>query len=351
MKINYGTWPEMLVNINSGRLFFWGAGKRLLKFLDFMDKENIFWEPENIIDNDKSKKHKKIEILGVEIQIIRWDEVLIKENEAIVIIITTADYYTILKQLEEECKEKNVYVITFEYLAKIYQKYEIWNKKLLLPLKRTNKPVIPKIIHYCWFGGTPIPKKNLRYIECWKRQCPDYEIKEWNESNYDVSKCLYMEQAWKSKYWAFVSDYARLDIVYEYGGIYLDTDVEILRNLDDLLYQEAYLGFESNLYVATGLGFGARKKHPIIREMRDDYNNRYFIEKDGTYNLLGCPSYQTACLKQHGLITNGQHQHIGNVTIYPASVLCSYASLSKMEIKTPYSYTIHHFDATWRNIE
>ena len=119
----------------------------------------------------------------------------------------------------------------------------------------------------------------------------------------------------ESKYWAFVSDYARLDVVYEYGGIYLDTDVEVLRNLDDLLYQEAYLGFESNLYIATGLGFVARKNHPIIKRMRDDYDARIFKKQDGAFNLVACPAYQTNYLKGYGLITNGQHQYIGDITI------------------------------------
>ena len=133
-----------------------------------------------------------------------------------------------------------------------------------------------KKIHYCWFGGTEIPDKYKSWMESWERFCPDYEIIQWNEDNYDVSKNKYMFQAYSEKKWAFVPDYARLDIIYNHGGIYLDTDVEIIKNFDDLLYTKGFAGFESNDYVAFGLGFGAMKNLPIIKELRDMYDDIEF---------------------------------------------------------------------------
>ena len=153
---------------------------------------------------------------------------------------------------------------------------------------------IPKIIHYCWFGGNPFPELAQKCIASWKKFCPDYEIKEWNESNYDVTKNQYMREAFENKQWAFVSDYARLDIIYENGGIYLDTDVELLKPLDDLLILTGFMGFEENKKLcATGLGFGAVPKLPIIKEMRDDYDNIIFIKEDGSFDQTPCPYFQT----------------------------------------------------------
>lgn len=348
MKINNDTWPEMMSFLTEGRFFFWGAGLRLSDFLCFMKQEKIQLFPENIIDNDQSKRNTEKNVLGESVSVILWSDVQIKIDETIVIIITVKNYQEIISQLEKCVNTNNLHILTYEYAISEYYDSQIGNKKLLFPLKRTNAPIIPKVIHYCWFGGKSLPEKNRSYVEHWKQLCPDYKIIEWNESNYDISKCLYMEQAWKNKYWSFVSDYARLDIIYEHGGIYMDTDVEMLKNLNNLLYQEAYMGFEQNLYVNTGLGFGAREKHPMIKEMRDEYNERFFLDEDGMFNLTACPHYQTNYLKRHGLVTNGQHQQIGGMTIYPASVLCSFCYQSKREVRTPYSYTIHHYDASWQ---
>ena len=162
--------------------------------------------------------------------------------------------------------------------------------------------MIPKIIHYCWVGNAPKPKSVLYCIESWKKFCPDYEIREWNESNYDFTKNKYMKQAYEAKKWGFVPDYARLDIIYEYGGIYLDTDVEIIRSFDELLDQEAFMGFEETgektYYVNCGQGFGAVPHHEIIKKARDLYEHISFYKEDGTLNMLASPHYTTKILEQ-----------------------------------------------------
>lgn len=126
---------------------------------------------------------------------------------------------------------------------------------------------IPKIIHYCWVGGANKPKSVQYCIDTWKKYCPDYEIIEWNEDNYDFSKNQYMKEAYNSKKWGFVPDYARLDIIYQHGGIYMDTDVEMVASLDSLLEYEGFFGFENTgngqFYVNCGHGFGAVPNHPI----------------------------------------------------------------------------------------
>ena len=214
---------------------------------------------------------------------------------------------------------------------------------------------IPKIIHYCWFGGNPLPELAQKCIASWKKFCPDYEIKEWNESNYDVAKNKYMKEAFENKQWAFVSDYARLDIIYEHGGIYFDTDVEVVRPLNNLLTFKGFAGFENEKSVNsqkscnTGLGFGAIPKLPIIKELRNCYDKLSFIQKDGSFNTLPCPRYQTKYLLQKGLVLNNSFQEIDGLTIFPAEYFAPKDYYSGKINLTKNTYSIHHFDGSWVN--
>lgn len=172
--------------------------------------------------------------------------------------------------------------------------------------------MIPKVIHYCWFGGGTKPKLTEKCIQSWRIFCPDYQIVEWNENNYDISAApLYVRQAYAAKKWAFVTDYARLQIIYENGGIYMDTDVELKKPLDDLLRYDAYFGFECGKTINTGLGFGAVIGLPLLDEMMNDYRNVVFINGDGSYNLKTCGDYNLKHFLSRGLVLNDQRQIIG----------------------------------------
>ena len=206
--------------------------------------------------------------------------------------------------------------------------------------------MIPKKIHYCWFGGRPLPNSAIKCIDSWKKHCPDYELFRWDESNYDVAKSDYMREAYEAGKWAFVSDYARLDLVYQHGGIYLDTDVEIIRPFDNLLVDRAFMGFESENQVNLGQGFGAEAEHPLIGEMINLYDSLKFKLQDGSLNLTACPEYQTAVLKKNGLSGN-QEQIVGDAHIYPIEYFCPKSlETGKIHI-TENSYSIHYFDASW----
>jgi len=207
--------------------------------------------------------------------------------------------------------------------------------------------MIPKKIHYCWFGGNPIPDEFKEYMESWKEFCPDYEIIEWNESNYDIEKNQYIHEAYQSKRWAFVSDYARLDIIYNHGGIYFDVDVELVRNLDSLLINEAFAGFELGKSVNTGLGFGAIKEHATIKKLRDNYDKLKFINEDGSFNLTTCTIYQTDFLIKEGLKLNGKKQVVAGITIYPDEFFSPKPIRTYKTKLTPNSYSIHHYSASW----
>ena len=210
---------------------------------------------------------------------------------------------------------------------------------------------IPKIIHYCWVGGAPKPRSVIYCIESWKKYCPDYEIREWNESNYDFKKNQYMKEAYDEKKWGFVPDYARLDIIYQYGGIYLDTDVEIIKNIDSLLENEVFFGFENTgteeYFINCGQGFGAIKQHNIIKQLRDFYDNISFYNPDGSLNMLPSPHYTTQVLKKYGLVQNNTDQKFLDIMIYASDVLCPKNFHTSEIYKSERTVSIHHFTASW----
>lgn len=176
--------------------------------------------------------------------------------------------------------------------------------------------MIPQKIHYCWFGGNPKPEIIEKCIASWHGLCPDWEIIEWNESNYDISAYPYMQEAYEAKKWAFVSDVARLDIVAKHGGVYLDTDVELLAPIEELLTHNAFYIFETERNIATGLGFGAVQGHPTVTAMLRYYEGRSFL-KNGKPDMTPCPANNTEMLLQicPSLIKNGRRQQIDDVLI------------------------------------
>lgn len=212
---------------------------------------------------------------------------------------------------------------------------------------------IPKIIHYCWFGRGPKPELALKCIASWKKYCPDYEIVEWNEENSDLGHApLYVQQAYEAKKWAFVSDYVRLKAVFEMGGIYLDTDVELLKSLDCLLSDQSFFGFETTEYVNTGHCFGAVAKHPIVGEMMDIYDQIPFVLADGNFDLTPCPERNTQTLCNHGLVRNGQLQKLsGGVVVYPSDYFNPKSFTTGQVTLTENTISIHHFDGSWKTAQ
>ena len=207
--------------------------------------------------------------------------------------------------------------------------------------------MIPKIIHYCWFGGNPLPELALKCIESWKKFLPDYEIKEWNESNYDVKKNLYISQAYDAKKYAFVSDYARFDILYEYGGIYFDTDVEVIRSLDKIIEHGAFAGFEFPGKLNAGLGIASPAASPIYKEILDSYKKSSFIKKDGTVDLTTVVERVSDIFCKHGFTEKNEIQYVAGITIYPVEYFCPKSLKTGIINLTDNTYTIHHYDGSW----
>ena len=206
--------------------------------------------------------------------------------------------------------------------------------------------MIPKVIHYCWFGRNKKSKSVLKCIQSWKKYCPDYEIIEWNEDNFDVNCIPFVKEAYDARKWAFVTDYARLKIIFENGGIYLDTDVEIIKNFDELLKLEAFAGFEGNENIATGLGFGAEKGHKMINELMLDYHNRSFSVEN--CKELICPVINTEIFIAHGLRQDGTKQRINGMTVFPKEYFNPKDNQTYELNITENTYSIHHYDASWK---
>lgn len=216
--------------------------------------------------------------------------------------------------------------------------------------------MIPKVIHYCWFGGNPLPELALKCIESWKKYLPDYEIKEWKEDNFDVNIIPYTAEAYKAKKYAFVSDYARFWILYNYGGLYFDTDVEIIKNMDDIIERGPFMGCEKDsqeqgatLSVAPGLGLGVNPGLGLYKELLNYYYGLSFINPNGSYNQETIVSHTTKVLIRHGLENKKGIQECGGIWIYPKEYFCPLDYKSGVLNITENTISIHHYSASWHS--
>jgi hypothetical protein len=211
---------------------------------------------------------------------------------------------------------------------------------------------IPKVIHYCWFGGNPLPPLALKCIESWEKYFPDYEIKEWNESNFDVNMIPYTEQAQAAKKYAFVSDYARLWVLDKYGGVYFDTDVEAVKSFDDILNEGAFIGLESteegSYLPALGLGFACAPGSELVNELMRSYENDNFITPDGKQDLSTIVIRTANILKKHGFVEKNEIQKIQELTVYPVDYFCPKDFATGKLIITKNTHSIHWYDASWQ---
>ena len=213
--------------------------------------------------------------------------------------------------------------------------------------------MIPKTIHYCWFGRNPLPPLAIKCIESWKKHFPEYEIIEWNEDNFDINIIPYTKEAYEAKRYAFVSDYARFWILYHYGGLYFDTDVEVIKNMDDIIERGPFMGCEKDATdtsvasVAPGLGLGVCSHLSFYKEMLDLYSTLNFRKADGKLNLKTIVEYTTEVLLKHGLKLSNEIQFIEGIYIYPNVFFSPINLITKRLHITSDTRSIHHFAASW----
>lgn len=212
---------------------------------------------------------------------------------------------------------------------------------------------IPKVIHYCWFGGNPLPKLAEKCIASWRSYFPDYEIKEWNESNFDVNMIRYTSEAYKNGKYAFVSDFARFWILYQYGGLYFDTDVEVIRSMDDIVESGPFMGCEKDANetgrypdVNPGVGLGMSRGHPIIKELLEAYKKLSFTEENITGNYKTVVDYTSELLAKHGLTDADGIQVVESIRIYPKEYFNPLEHINQLHI-TDNTRSIHYFAGTW----
>ena len=207
--------------------------------------------------------------------------------------------------------------------------------------------MIPKIIHYCWFGNNPKTKLAKKCIKSWKKYCPGYQIIEWNESNFDISLApLYVRQAYEHKKWAFVTDYVRLYAMFYYGGIYMDTDVEVIKPLDKFLIHQAFSGFEDEINIPTGI-MASEKGFPLFKIFLDYYQDKSFINRDNTLDVTTNVTIITKICKEKGLNPNNTFQVIEGFALYPNDYFCPIDYDTKILKKTENTCTIHWFSGSW----
>ncbi len=206
---------------------------------------------------------------------------------------------------------------------------------------------IPKTIHYCWFGRGQKNELMLKCIDSWHKFLPDYEIIEWNEDNFDINSNKYAKEAYENKKYAFVTDYVRLYILYNYGGVYMDTDVEVIKNIDKFLEHKAFSGFENNNYIPTGI-MASEKNNKWIKDLLDEYNYLNFIKKDGTMDLTtNVIRITNKTMEKYNLIPNNTFQDLDEVVFYPHEYFCPKDWETGKIFLTNNTYTIHHFNGSW----
>ena len=207
--------------------------------------------------------------------------------------------------------------------------------------------MIPKIIHYCWLSEEEYPELVKKCIKSWHEKLPEYQFIKWTTENFDVNSNIFCKEAYESKKYAFASDYIRVKVLYDYGGVYLDSDIEVFKKFDDLLDNKAFIGFENDK-VVTAWCMACEKYNPVFKKFLDYYEERHFIMQNGNFDMLPNPQILTPILvNEEKLILNSEYQQLKNITIYPKDYFCpkDYKT-GKINI-TDNSYCIHYFNGDW----
>lgn len=294
------------------------------------------------IDNSAAAQGQKLDIKNRAVDIEPAGRLSsMKENTAVIIAISR--YAAVLEQLQNIPNVENMTC----YIMPMMCIHNFCNCASEGVPVLTDKPLIPKKIHYMWLGKKAMPDNLQKCIDSWKKYCPDYEIIRWDESNYDISKNSYMKDAYEAGAYGFVPDYARLDILHQHGGLYMDTDVEVIRNLDDLLYQEAFCGVEKWQVINFGGCSGAVKGNSAILQFLKAREKLSFFNSDGSKNKNTCGFYDTNVVLGNGYKINGKTQNIMGMNIYASDYFHPYDYMSGQTARTEHTYSIHRFNGGW----
>lgn len=329
--------------LENKKLFFIGAGKQAFAYLEKYD-----WNVFCCIDNDEKKHGTFIEVSGKKIPVYNWNYLDNNISSDSVLFVTPLSFSSLIEKIENDAILKNIDCYVPQYMTAMqWDEDRIAASNVPFEITKGTVPKIPKIIHYFWFSGDSYPEKVQKCIDSWHKFCPGYEFRKWDLNNYKTGN-QFVKDALKCKDWAHASDYGRCDVVYRYGGIYLDTDVELVKPLDDLLYDTGFFCFESASAVDPGSGFGAVAKNPIIKEICETYDRISYVSRDGkVWNPVNILNIYTNAFVKRGLVLNAQYQKVEEFAFYPPLVLSPYSH--QTGILAPYdkTYGIHHWVSAW----
>lgn len=354
MIIRNGTMNALEKLACEKQMICFGSGKVLDELEEFCaGKWDILKNCDAICDNDKEKHGKMRKVCGCELPVISMEQLQQYDKRNLIILITAGAYVEIVEQLRSIKWFLDVEVFIFNLVKNYQLNHDSFRENTYIPKANSKIAQIPKVIHYTWFSGGEMSDDMKYCVDTWYKQCPDYEFRLWTADNYDISKHLYMKNAFEYGQWGFAADYARLDIVYNEGGIYLDTDVEVIKPLDELRKEKAFIAFQPKYVpyqpeymINAGSGFGAVKNHKMVKALRDAYDNIEFNVQDLSKNPSS-PKWQTKTLKEYGLKCDGAYQIINGMTVFPFQVLCCRSYASEQFFMNKDSYCIHHFAGTW----
>lgn len=328
---------------NKKKIILFGAGTVCRTFVPYIfNKYDLNNSILCIIDNNEAKQGTYVCIKNQNI-LVKNIGILSKYKEDFCVLITNGEFYSVMQQLDniEACHNKECFIAAYMQMDRVY------DKSLNSVFIDSLNPIIPKRINYCWFSGKPIPDPLKRCISTWKEMCEGYEFIKWDESNYDINKYNYTREAYSAQKWGFIPDIVRLDILYEVGGFYFDTDVEIIRNIDELCYQDAFCGRERAGHVNFGGGSGSKPRNSIICELLDFRKDILFFLDRGKYNTEASGYFETTPLMSRGLVLEDINQKIDGINVYASEFFSPYNYINGEEITNYNTFSIHHFNGSW----
>lgn len=345
MELRCCSWETLrkdVIGSGAGIIMFGAGAIGQVTVPEILKEHDVLSFVDCYVDNNQAMWGKTISACGKCFE-VKSPEYLSNCRKDTIILLNISRFSEVLKQLEDmPCTgEMGCYVMPM-MLIHNFCKVKSQGKPLL-----ANEQLIPKKLHYMWLGGGELPDTLKRCIDSWEKYCPDYEIIRWDENNYDISKHQYMKEAYEAKAYGFVPDYARLDILYNEGGIYLDTDVEIKRNIDDLLYQEAFCGVEKWQIINFGGMSGAVKGHPMVKKFLDAREDILFINPDGSQNRNTCGYYDTKVALDNGYRIDGTTQCLNGMNIYAYDYFHPYDYMTGLLNMTENTHSVHWFNGGW----
>lgn len=344
MKFVNCSYEEFIKTIGHKKVIQFGASSAWQYFLGLFPNigTDIVNKTSMIVDNSVEKQGHSFEVLNQSIDVKSPDVLSEQSNYVILITAILAHHEAICEQLlgmnlGEDIECYSLYLMTFSTR-------NVDNSAVDKYFSDRKDKIIPATIHSFWFSGEDKPDLYKRCIESWHKYCPDFKIIEWNTDNYDVSQNAYMLEAFEKRKWAFVSDYARLDVIYSYGGVYLDMDVELVSSLNPYLCANSFFCRQDDGMLDFGSGFGAQKGNKLIREMLDSYKDRHYILPDGNIDRTAQPELMNPIIQRNGIVRNHDSMIVKDSLILSNNYIMSYSYASNINNA---KLGIHWHNGSW----